>query len=44
MELMEGDTIVMGSDGLFDNIFDSEIVATIARHDCVTGAGKCFHN
>ncbi|KAG8633832.1 hypothetical protein MANES_18G142800v8 [Manihot esculenta] len=39
MELMEGDTIVMGSDGLFDNIFDSEIVATIARHDCVTGAG-----
>ncbi|XP_043809565.1 probable protein phosphatase 2C 26 isoform X2 [Manihot esculenta] len=44
MELMEGDTIVMGSDGLFDNIFDSEIVATIARHDCVTGAAKALAN
>lgn len=28
---MEGDTIVMGSDGLFDNIFDHEIISTIDR-------------
>lgn len=39
MELMEGDTIVMGSDGLFDNIFDQEIISTIARCRDVVEAG-----
>lgn len=42
MELMEGDTIVMGSDGLFDNVFDDEIVSTMARHKDVIDAGMCF--
>lgn len=39
MELMEGDTIVMGSDGLFDNVFDHEIVSTIAKYRDVAEAG-----
>ena len=42
MELMEGDTIVMGSDGLFDNVFDDEIVLTMAIHNDVVEAGTCF--
>jgi serine/threonine protein phosphatase PrpC len=36
---MEGDTIVMGSDGLFDNVFDHEIVSTVAGHGDVAAAG-----
>lgn len=36
---MEGDTIVMGSDGLFDNVFDHEIVSTVAGHSDVAAAG-----
>ncbi|KAJ9167503.1 hypothetical protein P3X46_022151 [Hevea brasiliensis] len=44
MELMEGDTIVMGSDGLFDNVFDNEIVSTIARYDSVAEAAKALAN
>lgn len=39
MELMEGDTIVMGTDGLFDNVFDHEIVSTTARFSDVAEAG-----
>ncbi|ESR38400.1 hypothetical protein CICLE_v10028878mg [Citrus x clementina] len=31
VELIEGDTIVMGSDGLFDNVFDHEIVSMTTR-------------
>ncbi|CAN1161695.1 Probable protein phosphatase 2C 26 [Linum perenne] len=39
VEVMEGDTIVMGSDGLFDNVFDHEIVSTIAQHKNVNDTG-----
>lgn len=42
MELMEGDVIVMGSDGLFDNVFDDEIVSIITRFKEVTEAGMCL--
>lgn len=42
VELIEGDTIVMGSDGLFDNVFDHEIVSTIARYKNVSEAGTVF--
>lgn len=42
MELVEGDTIVMGSDGLFDNVFNSEIVSILAIHTDVVEAGTCF--
>ncbi|CAN1219249.1 Probable protein phosphatase 2C 26 [Linum perenne] len=40
VEVMEGDTIVMGSDGLFDNVFDHEIVSTIAQHKNVNDTAK----
>lgn len=39
LDLKEGDTIVMGSDGLFDNVFDHEIVSTIFRSKDVLVAG-----
>lgn len=42
MELMEGDTIVMGSDGLFDNVFDHEIVSVIAGYRDVAESGILF--
>lgn len=29
IEVMEGDTIIMGSDGLFDNVYDNDIETTI---------------
>lgn len=44
MELMEGDTIIMGSDGLFDNVFDNEIVSIIARYKDVDEAGMSLLN
>lgn len=44
MELEEGDTIIMGSDGLFDNVFDHEIVSTIANNTDVFIAGKAQSN
>ncbi|KDP45746.1 hypothetical protein JCGZ_17353 [Jatropha curcas] len=44
VQLTEGDTIVMGSDGLFDNVFDDEIVSIIARHSNVTEAAKALAN
>lgn len=44
MELIEGDIIVMGSDGLFDNVFDHEIVSTISRYKEVSEAGTYFLN
>lgn len=43
VELMEGDTIVMGSDGLFDNVFDHEIALTVANKD-VSEAAKALAN
>ncbi|KAK8641609.1 hypothetical protein V6N13_011002 [Hibiscus sabdariffa] len=44
VELVEGDIIVMGSDGLFDNVFDGEIVSTVARHSDVVEAAKALAN
>ncbi|KAE9598650.1 putative protein-serine/threonine phosphatase [Lupinus albus] len=44
VELIEGDTIVVGSDGLFDNVFDHEIVSTIVRHRNVAEAAKALAN
>jgi serine/threonine protein phosphatase PrpC len=40
VNLMEGDTIVSGSDGLFDNIFDQEIISIISESPGVDEAGK----
>lgn len=40
VDLKEGDTVVMGSDGLFDNMFDQEIISTIYRFEDVTSAAK----
>lgn len=37
---MEQDTIVMGSDGLFDNMFDHEIVSVVTRHGDVSETGS----
>ncbi|PIA59554.1 hypothetical protein AQUCO_00400441v1 [Aquilegia coerulea] len=42
VELLEGDTIVMGSDGLFDNVFDHEIVSMISRFNDVAEAAKAL--
>lgn len=42
VDLQVGDTIIMGSDGLFDNIFDQEIVSVVSTHDDVSNAGTCF--
>ncbi|CAN6693136.1 unnamed protein product [Malus baccata var. baccata] len=44
VEMMEGDTIVMGSDGLFDNVFDHEIVSTVAGYRDVAEAAKALAN
>lgn len=42
VELVEGDTIIMGSDGLFDNVFDHEMVSIIASCTDVSEAGSVF--
>ncbi|XP_008804120.2 probable protein phosphatase 2C 1 isoform X3 [Phoenix dactylifera] len=42
VELMEGDTIVMGSDGLFDNVFDHEIVSTTSRFKDAVAAARAL--
>ncbi|KAK3019330.1 hypothetical protein RJ639_003861 [Escallonia herrerae] len=42
VELTDGDTIVMGSDGLFDNVFDHEIVSTMATSGDVADAAKAL--
>ncbi|KAG6501950.1 hypothetical protein ZIOFF_041834 [Zingiber officinale] len=39
LELIEGDTVVMGSDGLFDNIFDHEIISALSGSQDVSEAG-----
>ncbi|KAF8397205.1 hypothetical protein HHK36_016113 [Tetracentron sinense] len=44
VELIGGDMIVMGSDGLFDNVFDHEIVSTISRFNDVIEAAKELAN
>ncbi|KAF6146939.1 hypothetical protein GIB67_036658 [Kingdonia uniflora] len=44
LELIEGDRIVMGSDGLFDNVFDHEISSTISRFNDVVEAAKALAN
>ncbi|XP_055831650.1 probable protein phosphatase 2C 26 isoform X2 [Solanum dulcamara] len=38
VDLQVGDTIIMGTDGLFDNIFDQEIVSVVTTHDDVSHA------
>ena len=40
VNLMDGDMIVSGSDGLFDNIFDQEIISIISESSGVNEAGK----
>ncbi|XP_002273518.2 probable protein phosphatase 2C 26 isoform X2 [Vitis vinifera] len=42
VKLLEGDTIVMGSDGLFDNVFDHEIVSTITQYSDAAEAAKAL--
>ncbi|XP_008672857.1 probable protein phosphatase 2C 1 isoform X1 [Zea mays] len=42
VNLMEGDIIVSGSDGLFDNIFDQEIVSIISESPSVDEAAKAL--
>ncbi|KMT05380.1 hypothetical protein BVRB_7g175120 [Beta vulgaris subsp. vulgaris] len=42
VKLKEGDIVVMGSDGLFDNIFDREIVSTVASSNDVTETAKAL--
>lgn len=39
LELTEGDIIVVGSDGLFDNVYDNEIISTTSRYKDVLEAG-----
>ncbi|XP_071917259.1 probable protein phosphatase 2C 26 isoform X3 [Coffea arabica] len=40
VELVKGDTLVIGSDGLFDNVFDHEIVSAVGTtSDDVTNTG-----
>ena len=40
IDSVKGDIIVMGSDGLFDNVSDHEIVSTIAEHKDVQETAK----
>ncbi|KAL3518012.1 hypothetical protein ACH5RR_020601 [Cinchona calisaya] len=40
VELVKGDTLVIGSDGLFDNVFDYEIVSTVGTYDDVSNTAK----
>ncbi|KAJ0979294.1 hypothetical protein J5N97_014768 [Dioscorea zingiberensis] len=42
VELLEGDMIVMGSDGLFDNVFDHEIVSIVSRFNNAIEAAKAL--
>lgn len=36
---MEEDIVVVGSDGLFDNVFDREIISVVSSFDNVSDAG-----
>ncbi|KAL0667308.1 hypothetical protein Bca4012_030012 [Brassica carinata] len=40
MEVKKGDVIVMGSDGLFDNVFDHEIVNIVTKHTDVAESSR----
>lgn len=42
VNLVEGDTVVSGSDGLFDNIFDQEIISIISESPGVEEAAKAL--
>ncbi|KAG2584391.1 probable protein phosphatase 2C 1 isoform X2 [Panicum virgatum] len=42
VNLMDGDMIVSGSDGLFDNIFDQEIISIISESSGVNEAAKAL--
>ncbi|KAL9243593.1 hypothetical protein vseg_017462 [Gypsophila vaccaria] len=42
VKLVEGDIVVVGSDGLFDNVYDRQLVSTIAAHRDVTEAAKAL--
>ncbi|KAJ1257789.1 hypothetical protein BS78_10G022900 [Paspalum vaginatum] len=42
VNLLEGDTIVSGSDGLFDNIFDQEIISIISESPGVDETAKAL--
>ncbi|KAK4363707.1 hypothetical protein RND71_018948 [Anisodus tanguticus] len=42
LDLQIGDTIIMGSDGLFDNVFDQEIVSVVTTNDDVSNAAKAL--
>ncbi|XP_057548328.1 probable protein phosphatase 2C 1 [Amaranthus tricolor] len=42
VKLKEGDIVVMGSDGLFDNVFDQEIASTVVSNSDVTEAAKAL--
>ncbi|XP_039816046.1 probable protein phosphatase 2C 1 isoform X3 [Panicum virgatum] len=42
VNLMDGDMIVSGSDGLFDNIFDQEIISIISESSGVDEAAKAL--
>ncbi|XP_052175822.1 probable protein phosphatase 2C 26 isoform X2 [Diospyros lotus] len=44
IQLLEGDTVVMGSDGLFDNVFNHEITSTLARYGDIAEAAKALAN
>lgn len=44
VNLIEGDIIVMGSDGLFDNVFDREIVSTLTTISDVAESAKALAN
>ncbi|KAL4189596.1 hypothetical protein AMTRI_Chr08g207950 [Amborella trichopoda] len=44
LEVMEGDTIIMGSDGLFDNVFDQEIISTVSEFDGASEIAKALAN
>ncbi|XP_010414294.1 PREDICTED: probable protein phosphatase 2C 26 isoform X1 [Camelina sativa] len=40
VEVQKGDVIVMGSDGLFDNVFDHEIVSIVTKHADVAESSR----
>lgn len=44
VNLIEGDITVMGSDGLFDNVFDREIVSTLTTISDVAESAKALAN
>jgi len=40
VEIKEGDKIVLGTDGLFDNLFDYEIIQILNHANCETGVAE----